>query len=246
MSDRGSRRTVNADAVALATVGPWTIGVVCDGVSLSARPERAAQVAADVGCRALAQALADGTIPELALQEAVVRAGHAVTALASSRQASPPPPDPTPESDLGIAPACTFTAAVAGPDGVWCGWVGDTRAYWLPDTGIGMCLTEDDTAADDALTAWLGADAPPPTAHVRGYRPPPAPDTPQTTPTPGRLLLCTDGLWRYLPTPDALRAAVLRAPTGSTPALTEARALVAHALSAGGADNVTALLVLTG
>jgi serine/threonine protein phosphatase PrpC len=63
---------------------------------------------------------------------------------------------------------------------------------------------------------------------------------------PGRLLLCTDGLWRYLPDAEALRDALTRLPR--TPAdgadlLPHVRELVRYALDAGGHDNVTALLV---
>jgi serine/threonine protein phosphatase PrpC len=119
---------------------------------------------------------------------------------------------------------------VAGPEGVGSAWVGDSRAYWLPDEGPGMALTEDDTGEHDALTAWLGADAGPVTAHVRSYRPL----------VPGRLLLCTDDLWRCLPDAARLRAAPGRR---HPDARADARALVGHALDAGGQDNVTAAVI---
>ncbi|MER6126958.1 protein phosphatase 2C domain-containing protein [Streptomyces sp. NPDC001795] len=215
VSDRGSRKAVNADALALATSGAWTVGVVCDGVSMSPRPERAAQVAAEAGVAVLVARLREGVVPEVALDEAAVRAGRAVSALAMSRDA---------------APACTFVAGVAGPEGVWSAWAGDSRAYWLPDDGPGMALTEDDTGEHDALTAWLGADAGPVTARVRSYRPL----------VPGRLLLCTDGLWRYLPDAARLRAALGR---GRPDARSDARTLVGHALDSGGQDNVTAAVI---
>ncbi|MEV4009984.1 hypothetical protein AB0J35_05770 [Nonomuraea angiospora] len=57
VSDRGLRRGVNADAMALAGDGAWTIGVVCDGGSMSPRSERAARIAADTGALADARAL---------------------------------------------------------------------------------------------------------------------------------------------------------------------------------------------
>ncbi|WP_371499898.1 protein phosphatase 2C domain-containing protein [Kitasatospora sp. NBC_00374] len=215
VSDRGKHRGVNADAMALATAdGGWTIGVVCDGVSMSPRSERAARVAAEVGAAALAARLEEGMLPEYALTDAAVRAGRAVGALAAS---------------VAAAPACTYVAGIAGPQGIWSAWIGDSRAYWLPDEGPGMALTEDDTGELDALAAWLGADADDPAPRVRSYRPS----------GPGRLLLCTDGLWRHLPDPDGLRAALGRG-GGLLP---EARALVAHALDAGGQDNITAVLL---
>ncbi|MFF5260369.1 PP2C family protein-serine/threonine phosphatase [Actinomadura viridis] len=221
MSDRGRRRGVNADAMALATAGPWTIGVVCDGVSMSPRSERAAQVAAETGAATLVARLRAGVLPEIALGEAAVRAGRAVSALASS---------------VTAAPACTYIAGIAGPDGIWVASIGDSRAYWLPDEGSGMPLSEDDAGEHDALSAWLGADADEPEPGIRSYRPR----------DPGRLLLCTDGLSRYLPDAEALKAKLVRPAHVQTPGgdlLEDARSLITHALHAGGHDNVTALLI---
>ncbi|MFG3527818.1 PP2C family protein-serine/threonine phosphatase [Streptomyces sp. NPDC047917] len=217
VSDRGRHRGVNADAMALATVGGWTAAVVCDGVSMSPRSERAARVAAGVGLNVLVAGLREGALPEYALADAAVRAGRAVVGLAES---------------VAAAPACTFVAGVAGPEGVWSAWIGDSRAYWLPDQGPGRALTEDDTGEHGALSAWLGADAGDPAPRVRSYRPS----------VPGRLLLCTDGLWRYLSGAAALREVLGRRPAGGG-VPEEARSLVGYALEAGGHDNVTVVLV---
>ncbi|MEU0951423.1 protein phosphatase 2C domain-containing protein [Streptomyces niveus] len=224
VSDRGKRRGVNADAMALTSAGAWTIGVVCDGVSMSPRPERAARVAADVGAAHLGAGLRVGTLPETVLVDAAARAGRAVSALAAS---------------VDEAPACTYVAGIAGPEGIWCAWIGDSRAYWLPDDGTCVALTEDDSGRHDALTAWLGADAGEPVASVRSYRPP----------GPGRLLLCTDGLTRHLPEAEGLRAVLARR-RPSTPSdhslLEDARVLIGYAMNAGGQDNITALLIHVG
>ncbi|MFI6085537.1 PP2C family protein-serine/threonine phosphatase [Streptomyces sp. NPDC051217] len=223
VSDRGKRRGLNADAMVLTGSGDWTIGVVCDGVSMSPRAERAAQVATTVGAAHLAKGLREGTLPETVLADAAAHAGRAVSALAASVHA---------------APACTYVAGIVGPEGIWCAWIGDSRAYWLPDEGTCVALTEDDSGRHDALTAWLGADAGEPAAQVRSYRPR----------GPGRLLLCTDGLTRHLPDADAPRA-VLARHRRSTPAylslLEDARALIGYAMDAGGQDNITALLIHT-
>ncbi|MCY9783443.1 protein phosphatase 2C domain-containing protein [Nocardiopsis sp. EMB25] len=227
VSDRGLRRGANADAMGVVAAGGWTVGVVCDGVSMSPRSDRAALVAAQVGASVAAARLREGRLPEIALDDAVGRAGRAVAALAASADA---------------APACTYVAAAVGAGGVWVSWVGDSRAYWLPDEGPGFALTEDDTGAHDALSAWLGADAGDLEGRARSYRPS----------GPGRLLLCTDGLWRYLSSAEELRAAVPRRRPGSAAdgplradggLLADARGLVRHALDAGGHDNVTALLI---
>ena len=100
-----------------------------------------------------------------------------------------------------IAPSCTFTS----------GNVGDSRAYWLPDPpGEPEQLTLDDSLSreliaagadpnadivkrgEHTLTRWLGADAEPQ---------PWADDTVKavTAKGPGTVLLCSDGLWIYLP-----------------------------------------------
>lgn len=138
VTDRGHRRGVNADALALTEAGPWRIGVVCDGVSMSARPERAARLAASVGARVLTERLSAGEVPETALADSVHRAAKAVTALAG--------PEPT-------DPACTYVAGVAGPRGLWVTWVGDSRAHRLPEHGPGLALTRDDTAESGAISA---------------------------------------------------------------------------------------------
>ncbi|OOC55076.1 MULTISPECIES: PP2C family protein-serine/threonine phosphatase [Nocardiopsis] len=221
VSDRGLRRGVNADAMGLVVKGGWTVGVVCDGVSMSPRSDRAAQVAAEVSASTVARRLLEGAVPEAALEDAVVRAGRAVTALAASAD---------------MAPACTYVAGVVGQGGMWVSWVGDSRAYWLPDEGLGFALTEDDTGEHDALVAWLGADAEEPVRRGRSYRPS----------GPGRLLLCTDGLWRYLSLAEELRAAIplhKSDPGSDGGLLSDARSLVRHALDAGGHDNVTVLLI---
>ena len=46
VSDRGLRHERNEDAVFVAADGPRAVAVVCDGVSLSAAPHVASQVAA--------------------------------------------------------------------------------------------------------------------------------------------------------------------------------------------------------
>jgi serine/threonine protein phosphatase PrpC len=212
VSDRGLRREINADAMTLSTTGPWTIGVVCDGVSMSPRPERAVQVAASAAAGTLVSLLASDVLPETALAEATLRASRAVTALATS---------------VHSAPACTYVAGLVSPAGIWTCWVGDSRAYWLPVSGLALQLTTDDAGSHAVLSAWLGADAGPPTPQIRSYRPN----------VPGTVLLCTDGLSRYFPTADSLRTNL------SGNASLDATALVNHALSEGGHDNITALLI---
>ncbi|WP_449064063.1 PP2C family protein-serine/threonine phosphatase, partial [Planomonospora algeriensis] len=157
-----------------------------------------------------------------------------------------------------------YVSVVVGPGGVTVGWVGDSRAYWLraepsasgardapgsPDRSVptrpvppagpavpedrlpltgSALLTEDDTAAPGLLSAWLGADAGEVTARVRTF-------APQGS---GVVVVCSDGLWGYLRQASALAPFT----AGATP-LGAARALVRHALAAGGRDNVTVLVI---
>ncbi|GAA2136639.1 protein phosphatase 2C domain-containing protein [Actinomadura napierensis] len=107
------------------------------------------------------------------------------------------------------------------------------------------------------ITAWLGADAGEVRPHVATFRPA----------GPGTLLVCSDGLWNYFPAAADL-AALLGGPGDSVadpanggmpdpadgsadggrpdPAadpLGAARALVRHALDAGGRDNITVAVI---
>ena len=126
------------------------------------------------------------------------------------------------------------------------GNVGDSRAYWLPEPPApAQQLTVDDSLAQELITAgaaadseavqrgahtltrWLGADTeskPWSESSVHTI----------TAVGPGSLLMCTDGLWNYLP--DA--ADIGRFCTG-TDATATARALIEYALQAGGQDNIT-------
>lgn len=142
-------------------------------------------------------------------QEAFELAGKAVAALATS---------------VDDAPACTYVAAVAEPGRITLSWAGDTRAYWLPE---GVLLTEDDAVPTGEITAWLGADSGEVSLHVRVLAPA----------APGMLLVCSDGLWRYL---DGYRF-----PATGTP-LDMAREMLRHALASGGQDNVTIVLIPLG
>jgi serine/threonine protein phosphatase PrpC len=58
---------------------------------------------------------------------------------------------------------------------------------------------------------------------------------------PGTLLLCSDGLWNYLP--DA--ADIARYCIGADPSAA-ARALTEYALDAGGQDNITVVIIPIG
>jgi serine/threonine protein phosphatase PrpC len=155
--------------------------------------------------------------------------------------------------------ATTFLSAVAARDQVTLCWLGDSRAYWLApaesesesaqltrDDSVAGGMVEAGLATEDAamalphahvLTRWLGAEAadldgdPARAPHVERFTPP----------GPGVLLLCSDGLWNYRP--DAAELARLALPRALTDPLGAANDMVRFAVEAGGADNITAVLI---
>ena len=87
------------------------------------------------------------------------------------------------------------------------------------------------------LTRWLGgeaadlADDPERAPHVERYTPPGA----------GALLICSDGLWNYMS--EGADLAGLALPKALTDPLGAAADMVKFALDAGGADNITVVLI---
>lgn len=183
----------------------------------------------DVGTREVTQGGA------VAVLHDATAAAQTAAALAAGDEANPNPP------------STTLVAAVVTTAAITVGWVGDSRAYWVPDAGTPggpSCLTVDDTLAGQlgaagvamaadapnagALIRWLGADATDTEPHTSTLVPP----------GPGRVIVCSDGLYRYVPQPDQFADAT---PAG-TP-IDVASALVRLALQAGGQDNVTVVVL---
>jgi serine/threonine protein phosphatase PrpC len=246
VSDRGLRHHRNEDAMALAAEeqspnGPVVVAVVCDGVSSSARPDEASQAAVQAALPVLVAAAQTGD--DLA--------AASVASVQAARQAIADMAEPT-----GDTSATTFVSAVASGAEVTLCWLGDSRAYWLaqPESeSESRQLTQDDSVAggmvaaglaDQAaalasphahvLTRWLGGDLasdPDRAPHVERYTPPGA----------GALLVCSDGLWNYLP--EAADLAALALPKALDDPLGAAVDMVNFAVDAGGADNITAVLI---
>ncbi|MFJ3974756.1 protein phosphatase 2C domain-containing protein [Streptomyces sp. NPDC090021] len=245
VSDRGLRHHRNEDSFAVsATALPdgsaATVAVVCDGVSSASRPDDASAAAAAAANEALLEALPRGAHPQEAMHEAILAAAAAVDALA--------PEVPGAQN----APACTLVGAVVSGGLLTIGWVGDSRAYWVPDdrAALPRRLTEDDSwaaqmvaaglmgeaeayadARAHAITGWLGADAYELEPHTAIFKPD----------HPGVVVVCTDGLWNYAESAREM-AQVLPVDAAVRP-LHGAQVLVGHALDGGGHDNITVAVV---
>ncbi|WP_235892631.1 PP2C family protein-serine/threonine phosphatase [Mycolicibacterium hodleri] len=250
-TDRGLHHARNEDAAAagMVTGVPGRCDslaiAVCDGVSTSVEPQMASVAASKAGVEGMLASLAAAGTSHTAVLAGLAEATKAAAEAGSGM-------------DPANAPSCTYTAAaiVANTEGrveITVGSVGDSRAYWLPDLPrLPQQLTVDDSVAQELMTAgaaadsefvlrgahtitrWLGADSDAKPWSDSGL-------TTITAVGPGSLLLCSDGLWNYLP--DA--ADIARFCAGNDPTAA-ARALVEHALQAGGNDNITVAVVPIG
>ncbi|MBW0105590.1 PP2C family serine/threonine-protein phosphatase [Pseudonocardia sp. KRD291] len=238
VSDRGLVHRRNEDAIALGRVVAAGAGdrpeaaVVCDGVSSTNHPEEAARAAADATLDVLLCAPGEmPAAPGLRMRAAVAAGAAAVADLGGGVE----------------GPSCTLVAAHVDDGEITVGWVGDSRAYWLPVHGAGLRLTEDHSWAAEAVAVGLldaEAAASDRRAHAitRWLGPQDHPEPDVTTLRPdgaGILLLCSDGLWNYLPEPGDLAEIVRTAASTIEAADTLTRA----ALDAGGRDNISVVVL---
>lgn len=251
VSDRGLRHHRNEDSFAVSSTAlpdgsPAVVAIVCDGVSSATRPDEASAAASVAANELLLDSLPRGTHPQQAMHEAIVAASEAVNSLAAeSGEGQAMEHDAHHHQN---APACTIVGAVAAAGLLVVGWVGDSRAYWVPDdrSGPPARLTEDDSwaaqmvaaglmneaeaYADErahAITGWLGADAYELEPHTASFKPDRS----------GVVVVCTDGLWNYAEAAGDMARAI-PADAADRP-LHSAQVLVGHALDGGGHDNVT-------
>ncbi|MGW3625486.1 PP2C family serine/threonine-protein phosphatase [Streptomyces sp. NPDC000880] len=251
VSDRGLRHHRNEDSFAVSSTAlpdgsPAVVAIVCDGVSSATRPDEASEAAASAANELLLETLPRGTHPQQAMHEAIVAASEAVNSLAREPgRGEAMEHDPHRHQN---APACTIVGAVAAGSLLVVGWVGDSRAYWVPDdrSGPPARLTEDDSwaaqmvaaglmseaeaYADErahAITGWLGADAYELEPHTASFKPDRS----------GVVVVCTDGLWNYAEAAEDMAQAIPVDAAGRP--LHSAQVLVGHALDGGGHDNVT-------
>ncbi len=240
VTDRGLRHHRNEDYLVLKAVPGASILIVTDGVSSVRDPDLASAAAADSAALAFEKLLAQPIGPP-EVRTAIDAAHLSVLSLAEPNF---PPAD---------GPATTIVAAVVQAQNIVIGWRGDSRAYWFDATGIHQ-LTEDHswcteviqsgemtpTAAyaspqSHAITHWLGADASDSVPTAMAEFP---------IPGPGKLLLCSDGLWNYAPAPEDLVALLQSLPDGD--AVDTCRELVGFARAKGGNDNITVAVLKVG
>ncbi len=244
---RGRRHHRNEDSAALAATSEgFPVLVVSDGVSVSPNPHLASSAAVAAAAGRLAGRPFGGPDD---LAAAVADAHEAASAV-------PADDDPHWTAD-GSHPACTIVVAVANDSAVHVANVGDARAHLLRAAGDGWRATQistDDSVAAHAvsqgidvevalnlpgghgITAWLGADAHALAPHVSTH----------TAAEGDVLLVCSDGLWNYAPTDEAMSDLVTATlpppgmPTEPLAGLCER--LVSWAIDQGGADNICVAL----
>ncbi len=247
-SDRGLRHAENEDYLAAAEADGLLAAVVCDGVSSSPRSDEASMAASRAACDVLLAKLAGAPEPdyEKAMKEAVLSADSAVVAVTGAPRTS---------YDL---PASTIVAAAvfgkAPEREAVIGWLGDSRAYFIGATQS-LMLTKDHSWVNEVvdagkmtyehalrcrgahvITKTLGGPL------LKGE----SPDEPTVKrfkfPEKGWFLLCSDGLWNYADSAEAL-AKVVRLTPPDCDALTLARDLVKWAVKKGGQDNITVIAI---
>lgn len=256
--DPGLRRPHNEDAFASAhgvTHGePWTVLVVCDGVSSSTHAEQASAVAAKTACDALAHFAKVGDVAHEAGATAVaaaIRAAHVAVCAQGI------------DVGEGDPPGTTIVAGLLWRRRFTVGWVGDSRAYWISDQGSEL-LTHDHSWANEAIARGEVSEveaALSPLAHALTRCLGPLevidPDAPEGTrpriqevvpdvrardlPGPGWLVLCSDGFWNYFSPAHEVAALVRGAGPDAVPGRV-ARRLVNQALLRGGQDNTTVVV----
>jgi len=247
LCDPGLRRNHNEDATGAAqgeTSGePWTVLVVCDGVSSSTHADQASRIAAKVATDTLSHFARSGDITFEGAQSALmaaIRAAHLSIC--------------TSDIDYGdnAPPGTTIVAALVFRKRLTVGWVGDSRAYWVSEHGAELCttdhswvnealargeVTESEAMASPlahALTKCLG-----PLEMGEGATRDVEPEVrTKALPGPGHVVLCTDGLWNYFPSATVIAELVRDAGPDADP-VRIARFLVCQALAQGGGDNVS-------
>jgi serine/threonine protein phosphatase PrpC len=246
LCDPGLRRQHNEDSVASAQGEsggePFTVLVVCDGVSSSTHAERASRIASEVvrdALRDFAQS-SETAAPAASVMRDAIRAAHVAICSADIDYGD------------GAPPGTTIVAALVWHGVLTVGWVGDSRAYWVADGASELCTTDhswiNDVVATGSVSMAEAMSSPLAHALTKCLGPLDSgsevvqdvePDVrTRTLEGPGHLILCSDGLWNYFPSAHAIESLVRAAGAHADPSAI-ARFLVCSALAEGGGDNVS-------
>ena len=240
LSNHGLRHAKNEDAVRVKRIGHRSFFALSDGVSHSQRPDQAAQRATSAALAVFVESPERSA--EDMLREAVARAQAVVSEIAF---------DPNLPED----PACaTLTLALVNEKEISVAWLGDTRAYFFSRESAQL-LTRDHSLLNRLVSEAQVTESEAlllPGSHALtravggGAGTMDSPDI-ATYPInePGLLLLCSDGLWNYVPEVSALYDLVrslTSIPPKSDELLPLARGLVQYACIQGGADNISVAL----
>jgi serine/threonine protein phosphatase PrpC len=252
VTDRGRQRTRNEDFVALGALPGIDVAVVCDGVSKSQQSDRAARAAATCMCEGLLKSLsqnADGNTAEL-MRKMVQEADAAVRAL------------PADAADQNEPAETTIVAGVRRGSELTLAWIGDSRAYWIDETGMRQLSTDHSWVNEVVAAGELTMEQALNHANAHGITrtlggPGATGDDPSTLTlttgqdikNPGWLLLCTDGFWDSHSSADHLATTVtnrLLHQGQVKDAAARAKQLVEDACLERGHDNVTVALLGVG
>ena len=238
-TDVGKKRSHNEDFIGMFTPADeptlrtsGSLYLVADGVGGAAYGERASRYAVQ---KVLFAYYHRGDLPPAErLVWAIQQASRDIHAYSQSEA-------------VGQPVATTLVAAAVWGETLIVANVGDSRAYLLRD-GVAEQITRDHNLMSELLREGVVSEEEARTAPARnrltrslGGSPTPQVDVFTRTLQPGdRVVLCSDGLTRYLSTEDLARMASEGQPQAVV------QALVAFANRQGGADNISALLVEIG
>jgi serine/threonine protein phosphatase PrpC len=240
VSDRGLVHGRNEDSFRLELGPDDSIAVVvCDGTSSASAGNAAAKEAAIAAAALLSEGMADPALDASEVMAEAIRVARDAVACV-----------PWTTRTRRVDPSCTIVSALRRGGEVVVGWVGDSRAYWIDEGGVRQLTVDDSFAAEGVARGLLTPEqaAKSPYLHaITHWVGPNSPDRPPNVETVqverrSRLLLCTDGLWNYVPTTEELSALLDTVPPDASP-LAMAGALVDAALAHGGHDNVTVAVV---
>ena len=232
-SHRGRLHSDNQDSVAMQE---WPDGfalALADGVSTSCHARAAADLAVQTALETLQN---DSAMPaKERIVHAIQCAHDAVLTL--------------PYDDLNLAePQTTLVLAWVIQDLVWYGWVGDSRLY-LFDNHIEIQLTRDDSWINEQLDSGVSVAAAQKDSNAHcitqclGMRDDDIDIHVASHPLPldADLMLCSDGLWNYCETAQALLTLLSTFPRDDS-LVQRCVKLIDYANSSGGQDNISVVI----